>query len=797
MPKLVKSSLSHRFVRMILFFAILVMVGAIGVSLIGNNVQQAYQERITLLKEKEKATASIYIHYNQIFLHARAFYAFRQEFEYEAVMKEKPELEQALETFMKLPLTDQEQQLLTTLKSFEKNYFDNVFPKYVKLAHNDDPMVLVKAGSATPSGSVGTSIYDLLGNINDISMQISSQSETEARNLFRTLANLNYVFFAYVFGILVFITFMTSNTAKNIGRPLRKLADNAEKVSLGETVELEMDKRNDEIGLLNQSFQTMLQKIQVKEEELLSQNEELIAQQEELQMQQEELQDMLRRMEENEELLMSERALTRDIMDTIKEGVQFVNVAGVIVKANSTMREIFGISVQQPMSDIQLSEFFNSASSSIGDRTNLKQFMIKQVSEEGSDESSYTYEIDYPIRRVIQAYAEPLFRESGRIGTVFVHRDITKQAEVDQMKSEFVSTVSHELRTPLSSVLGFAERLLTKETSPEKQQKYLKTIHQETVRLTALINDFLDVQRMESGKQSHQKNPVDLFEVLNGVFTLQQGSSTRHFFDVQMPSEPYVISGDRDNLTQLFMNLVSNAVKYSPDGGRITAKLYQIGRQAVIDITDDGLGIPEEAIPKLFTKFYRIDNSDRRAIGGTGLGLAIVKGIVEAHGGEITVSSKLGQGSTFRVSFPLTPKPDIIIEAELLSAAADEFTGQKTVVLIEDDISLSELLTEELTEKGFRVINYTTGEQALHDMQYKKPDAVIVDIMLNNSIDGWEIINQIKGNPKLNDMPIFISSALDEIEKGKEIGANMYFVKPYPPSQLSGILLEILGLKRA
>jgi signal transduction histidine kinase len=795
MPNLVKSSLSRRFVRMILLFALLVMVGAIGVSFTGHHVQQSYQERITLLKEKEKATASIYLHYNQIFLHARAYYAFRQEFEYEAVMKEKPELEQAMETFVQLPLTDQEKELLTTLKSFEKNYFDNVFPKYVKLAHNEDPLAIVKAGATTPSGSVGTSIYDLLGKINDISLQTSSQSETEAQNLFKTLSNLNYEFFAYVFGILVFITFMTSITAKNIGRPLRKLADDAEKVSLGQSVELETSKRNDEIGLLNRSFHTMLQKIQVKEEELLSQNEELIAQQEELQMQQDELQELLRKMEVNEELLISERALTRDIMDTIQEGVQFVNVEGIIVKANSTMNELFGIPEGQSMSDIQLAQFIAYASHSIADNTDLKSFMIAQISEEAMEERSCMYEITSPTRRVIQAYAEPLYREMGRIGTVFVHRDMTKQAEVDQLKSEFVSTVSHELRTPLSSVLGFAERLLTKEMSPEKQQKYLKTIHQETVRLTALINDFLDVQRMESGKSTHQKNPVDLYDVLNGVFTLQQGSSTKHDFIIQIPSMPYVISGDQDNLTQLFMNLVSNAVKYSPEGGRITAKLYQIGNQAVVDITDEGLGIPEEAIPKLFTKFYRIDNSDRRSIGGTGLGLAIVKGIVEAHGGEISVTSKLGEGSTFRASFPLISRSDLIIEAELLSAAANEFTG-KTVVLIEDDVSLTELLTEELTEKGFRVINYTTGEHALKDMRVKRPDAVIVDIMLNNSIDGWEIINLIKEDPSLHDLPIFISSALDETEKGKEIGANMYFVKPYPPSQLSGKLLEILGLKR-
>lgn len=780
---------------MIVFFAALVMAGAIGVSLVGQSVQHDYQERIVLLKEKEKATATISIHYNQIFLHARAYYAFHQESEYEAVLSEKKVLEEALDAFAKLSLTDQEQQLLATLTSFEKNYFDNVYPKYVKLAQSDDPLALVKAGTPTgTTGGVGISIYELLAKINDVSVQTSLQSETEARNLFHTLSNLNYLFFAYVFAILVFITIVTSITAKNMGRPLRKLADNAERVSLGQTVELEMYPRNDEIGLLNQSFHTMLHKIQVKEEELLSQNEELIAQQEELQMQQDELQEVLRKMEENEEMLMNERHLSREIMDTIKEGVQFVNVDGIVVSANSTIYDLFGIEQQQPMTGIRVSEFLTAAVPSLDERADLIQFMAKQVKEEVLEERSYTYEIEKPLHRVIEAYAEPLFSGSIRIGTVFVHRDITKQAEVDQMKSEFVSTVSHELRTPLSSVLGFAERLLTKETSPEKQQKYLKTIHQETIRLTALINDFLDVQRMESGKQTHLKAPVELFEVLSNVFNTQQGSSDKHHFDIQEPSEAYVISGDRDHLTQLFMNLVSNGVKYSPDGGRITAKLYRIGTHAIVDISDDGLGIPADAIPKLFTKFYRIDNSDRRTIGGTGLGLAIVKGIVEAHGGEIKVTSQLGEGSTFRVSFPLIAKPDMIMDAEIQAAATGEFTG-KTVVLIEDDISLTELLSEELTEKGFRVISYNTGEQALQEMPHLIPDAVIVDIMLSSSMDGWEIINQMKGDARWHEMPIFISSALDEIEKGREIGANMFFVKPYPPSQLSSILLEVLSLK--
>lgn len=223
-----------------------------------------------------------------------------------------------------------------------------------------------------------------------------------------------------------------------------------------------------------------------------------------------------------------------------------------------------------------------------------------------------------------------------------------------QIKSELVNTVSHELRTPLASILGFTELLLHRELKPERQEKYLTTIFNEAKRLTALVNDFLDLQRLESGKQCYEKRDIELVPLLEKVIEGQQITTRQHEIILEVFANHSVIFGDTTKLIQVFTNLINNAVKYSPNGGQIKVSVFQSERQLKIAVSDNGLGIPKDSIEKLFSKFYRVDNSDRRTIGGTGLGLAIAQEIVYAHGGEITVQSEQGKGSTFTVILPST-----------------------------------------------------------------------------------------------------------------------------------------------
>lgn len=232
-------------------------------------------------------------------------------------------------------------------------------------------------------------------------------------------------------------------------------------------------------------------------------------------------------------------------------------------------------------------------------------------------------------------------------------RDRTDEALSEQVKNEFISVISHELRTPLTSILGFVEILIDRNPAEEKRIKYLTTIHREAGRLTHLLNDLLDLQKMESGKQQYWFDRIELSKLVGEVLDSYHGES--HGFHVRMPEQPLYIFADADRMKQALHNLISNAIKYSPGAAYVDLDVTEQEGMAVIRIRDYGLGIPEEARGKLFTKFYRVDNSDRRKIGGTGLGLAIVKEIMNAHGGEVEYEPAPDTGTVFILRLETLP----------------------------------------------------------------------------------------------------------------------------------------------
>ena len=495
--------------------------------------------------------------------------------------------------------------------------------------------------------------------------------------------------------------------------------------------------------------------------------------------------DKINLFEQSEE----ERLLTQDILDTIQEGIQLIDVTGKVIQVNHKLCDMLNCHpptfIQQPFE-----RWVTDLAGSVENGAELKRFFKTTLMGHNTDQASFIYYQHSPVQRVVQVYCEPLTRSGEKFGTVIVHRDITKEHEVDQMKSEFVSTVSHELRTPLASVLGFTELMLNKELKPERQKKYLTTIYQEAKRLTSLINDFLDVQRMEAGKQTYNKKYDDILPLLSELIESYELNHPSHKFHFKVETEHTVVLGDKDKIAQVFTNLISNAVKYSPSGGDIEITVYEEGEILKIAVKDEGLGIPAEALDQLFTKFFRVDNSDRRKIGGTGLGLSIVKKIMEDHNGEVSVQSELKEGSTFTVTFPLVIG---INESKREHDSSQNRNGEVNVIIVEDDQSLADLLKTELEESQFHVKVFGEGEVALSAIKADRPDAIVMDIMLEeNGINGWEIIKQLKAIEELQSVPIFISSALDEKEKGLALGANDYLIKPYQPSMLSKLILQTL-----
>jgi signal transduction histidine kinase len=226
--------------------------------------------------------------------------------------------------------------------------------------------------------------------------------------------------------------------------------------------------------------------------------------------------------------------------------------------------------------------------------------------------------------------------------------------ESERMKTELVSIVSHELRTPLASVLGFTALLLKREFDPPIRRHYLGIVDAQARRLAALLEDFLDVQRIEHEGLELATERVDLAALLDEQAELYAEQSPKHTVEVELEERPLSVRGDPDRLAQVVGNLLSNAIKYSPDGGTVQLAAERSGSGVRVMVRDEGLGIPEDQQERIFTKFFRGD-AGATGITGTGLGLAVSREIVEAHGGSIGFDSDPSTGSTFWVELPEEP----------------------------------------------------------------------------------------------------------------------------------------------
>ncbi|VXB94365.1 Histidine kinase [Exiguobacterium sp. 8H] len=347
-----------------------------------------------------------------------------------------------------------------------------------------------------------------------------------------------------------------------------------------------------------------------------------------------------------------EREKTARLLHSIRDAVIYVEHATSEKVANQALFVLFNqpITQRNEVDLYRLDASLEELGLQVDQKDAFSAFMERSFDGQCKEES-VTFSMNQE-ERFIQMYAEKIYLRGTRHGTMLVFRDVTHETEVDRLKTELVSTVSHELRTPLTSIIGFTELLRFRKLSSERSEKYLGMIHQETLRLEDLISNLLDVQRMESGQQTYHNEPERLSTILEQAISVHQGSSQHHHITFDCTEDVYVY-GDRTRLNQLFMNLLHNAVKYSPRGGEINVRV-ECERPNWIDISieDHGIGIPQTALPKLFDKFYRVDNSASRKIGGTGLGLAICKEIAEGHGGTIHATSNIGNGSMFTVTLP-------------------------------------------------------------------------------------------------------------------------------------------------
>jgi len=372
---------------------------------------------------------------------------------------------------------------------------------------------------------------------------------------------------------------------------------------------------------------------------------------------------------------------------------------------------------------------------------------------------------------------------------------VEEMREIDRLKSQFLANMSHELRTPLNSIIGFSRVIIKGIDGPvnETQQQDLGAIYNSGLHLLNLINDILDLSKIEAGKMELTLDAVDLKEMILSVMStasgLIKGKPIRLTHNIS-PGLTTVIA-DATRVRQVLINLVSNAAKFTEQGEiSIKAKVResQGHQEAVITVHDTGPGIALEDQGKLFQPFSQVDDSPTRKTGGTGLGLSICRSLIEMHGGKIgLLSSALGKGSVFYFTLPLEDqdKPVEPVPAPQAAPASD------TIVLaVDDDPRVAGLYQRYLRPSGYEVIPLKVPHEAVELARKLKPFAITLDIMMHDR-DGWQVLRDLKNHPETRSIPVIVCSILDQQDKALQLGASGYLVKPFLQDDLLAVIAQL------
>jgi len=382
-------------------------------------------------------------------------------------------------------------------------------------------------------------------------------------------------------------------------------------------------------------------------------------------------------------------------------------------------------------------------------------------------------------------------------GVMVVLRDVTKEAEVDRMKSEFVSTVSHEFRTPMTAIKGYVDLLSMGAVGSvtETQREFLGIVKTNVDRLSEMVNELLDLSRIEAGKVQMHYQAVSLSRVVHEVAVmLQKNFDDRGIWlHLDIPDKLPDVLSDPGRLTQVVINLLSNALKYTYEGHvDVTARL--VGDQVRADIADTGIGMTEEDQAKLFTRFYRASTARTREIAGTGLGLSITRSLIEMQGGRIWVKSAVDKGSTFSFTIPVLPKPLAHMaptEPPQAMVVRPQAAPSK-ILIVEDQVHLAQSFRLQLEKGGYSAFITTHGTDVLPLARREHPDLILLDMTLADA-DGFEVLRQLKRLPETRSIPVVITSVVAEEEKALALGAADCLTKPTGDYQLLACVQRVLA----
>ncbi|MCC7369805.1 MAG: response regulator [Chloroflexi bacterium] len=392
---------------------------------------------------------------------------------------------------------------------------------------------------------------------------------------------------------------------------------------------------------------------------------------------------------------------------------------------------------------------------------------------------------------------EQLARESAARGAE-VERVSAELAQVDRLKGEFLSMISHELRTPLTAIIGYTDLLLREIHGPlnERQALHQGAVKKAAHRLLALINDLLDVNRLESGQIVLHLEAISLHDAVRRATTDVTEAAERRGVGLRLnlPAGLVVVTADPERLHQILLNLLDNALKFTPKDGTVTVHVDRHGKTATVSVIDTGIGVQQEQLDRVWNRFHQADSSSRRHYGGTGLGLAIVRHLVERHGGCVAVSSPgSGQGSTFAFTLPVAPAaerptPDADPASDGAGVAARHHDADRKTVLIVDDEPDNREVVRSIIEDvlGLATITADNGLAAL-DRAQDGPDLILLDLRMPG-LSGFEVARRLKAAPATAAIPILAITALNEhndLDAARAAGCLGCITKPFTNEALA------------
>jgi PAS domain S-box-containing protein len=529
--------------------------------------------------------------------------------------------------------------------------------------------------------------------------------------------------------------------------------------------------------------------------------------------------------------LRDQHFYTRSLIESNIDALMTTDPRGIITDINKQMEALTGCTRDELIGAPFKNYFTDPGRAEAG---------IKRVLTEGKVTN---YELTARARdgkQTVVSYNATTFHDRDRSlqGVFAAARDVTelkrfeqtlqqKNAELEdasRMKSEFLANMSHELRTPLNAIIGFSEVLrdgLMGDLT-EKQRGFISDIFGSGKHLLSLINDILDLSKVEAGKMTLDLESVPVGSLfVNSLSIIREKAATRRIrldLDLGAAEALGAIQADPRKVKQILYNLLSNAVKFTPEGGQVTVHATHVHRSQVgqrrsawaarrfaladsafsefleIRVTDSGIGIPAEALEQLFRPFSQIDSGLARKFEGTGLGLAMVKLLAELHGGSVAVESAVGEGSCFSVWLPIRMLEAGVTPSNAVPAAllVEPQPGARVALVVEDDEKSAELIRVQLEAEGFTVLHAASAETALALAAQQPLVLITLDIMLPH-MDGWEFLGRIKQMPALSGIPVVIISIVAERNKGFALGAAAVMQKPISREELYGALVN-LGL---